>query len=269
MIDADKIIVPETIDAGDEVTIEVPVYNVGSKDQSDVVVKMYSKTLGISTIEQAVGDIDSGDDEKAYFTFTVPASAVAGKNHELVFEIYDEDDDIYELKDNDGDEYDASFSKIIKISGEAEETTSTNVVVDATLEGQAIAGNQIVVKAVIVNAGSTATFSLIADGYNSWADKATLSQSSVTLSKGQSTEVTITLDSNADIEGEKTFNLQVMSGSKVVLTQPISVEVESAKQETSFSFGNWNNSWYLWAIGAFNVLLVIAIIVIVVRMLKK
>jgi hypothetical protein len=273
MIDEDKIVVPEVINAGDTITIEVPVYNVGSKDQEDVTVQFYSKTLSIARMEGIVGDIDSGDEEKVLFTFKVPTTALEGKNYELVFEIYDEDDDIYELEDNDGDEYDAVFTKVISVTeGASSSSTSTNspkASVSAELFSDAKSGEEIIVTAEISNIGRTTnTFTLNALGYTAWADSVKLSQTSVLLNSGESKEITLTFQAKSSAEGANKFNLEVLSGDSLVTSQAVSVEIE----KSSFSFSNlfsFEGNWYLWAIGAFNVILVVAIIVVVVRLLKK
>ena len=64
---------------------------------------------------------------------------------------------------------------------------------------------------------------------------------------------------------ERRINIEVLSDGKLVLTQPVSVSIEKgfSLQDT---FGD---SWYLWLIGALNIILIAIIIVVAVRILRK
>ena len=272
MVDKDEIKLPEEISAGDTITLEVPVYNVGSNDQEDVSVKLSSKTLGISTLEESVGDLDVGDDKTISFTFQVPESAVEGKTYEVILEVYDEDGDIYELEDNDGDDYDASFPIYLKITDGASASNSaatSSVSVSAELVGEAKAGEKMAVKAIVQNTGAkSATFSLNALSYGSWADDVSISQSTVQLTSGESKEVTFTFDVKDTASEKNRFTLEVLSENELVLSQSVSVDIEGKTSIFSGLFSS-GSSWYLWAIGGFNVLLVIVIILVVVRIIRK
>jgi len=95
-----------------------------------------------------------------------------------------------------------------------------------------------------------------------WAEEASVAPNTVILQAGESKGVTVALKINSDAEGTNKFNIEVLSGSNFVLSQPVSVNVE----KSGFSLGS---DWYLWLIGAFNVLLIAAIIIVVIRILKK
>lgn len=268
MIETEKIVTPETVNAGDLVTIEVPVYNIGSKDQKDVSVKLSSSTLGISPLEQIVGTVSSGKSKTVSFTFNVPQNAMSGKTYQLVFDVLDSDGEIYTYEDNSGDDADATFSSYLKVVEGSSQTTTVKATVSAELASSAKAGEDVVVKSVISNPGkTTATLSLNALGYSVWADSVKLSETSVVLKAGESKEVTFTFKTKAAAEGTNKFSIEVLSGDDFVASQPVSVEIEKASSFSDlFQFGD---NWYLWAIGAFNVILVVVIIIVVIRLLKK
>jgi hypothetical protein len=57
-----------------------------------------------------------------------------------------------------------------------------------------------------------------------------------------------------------------MSGNELVASQPISVTITQSKFSFSDTFGK---NWYIWLIGALNLILIIVIISVAVRIAKK
>ena len=110
------------------------------------------------------------------------------------------------------------------------------------------------------------------DGYSEWADSAEMDLSTIALGAGASQEVLITLHVKKDVAGLQSLDLEVSSGDETVLTQPINVEVLE-----STGFFRWpstgsvisGDNWYLWGIGALNVLLVIIIIIVAIRVARS
>ena len=270
IVEKDKIVVPEMINAGDTVTIEAPIYNIGSKDQKDVSVQLSSSSLGITSLNQIVGSVNAGKSKKAYFTFQVPDNAVSGKNYELKFDVYDKDEQIYTYEDNSGDDVDSSFSVNFKIAQGSSQVINNTVkaTISAELASSAKAGQDVIVNSVITNIGkSTATFDLNALGYSAWADSVKLSDNSVSLKAGESKEVAITFKTKTSSVGTNKFSVEVISGDNLVASQPVSVEIEKAFSFTDlFQFGD---NWYLWAIGAFNIILVVVIVIVIIRLVRK
>ena len=103
-------------------------------------------------------------------------------------------------------------------------------------------------------------------GYSDLASSFSLDQNTLSLNKGESKNVLITLDVNRDAAGSKTFFLELVSDGKLT-RQPVTVSIsEGAAGITGFiTEGNW----YLWGIGLLNIVLIIIIIVVAVRIARK
>ncbi len=258
----DKITLPETASCGDEVQLTADVWNIGQEDQDEVSVTIYNKELGINK-EVVVGDINAFDNEKLEFTFNVPEE-LKEKNYILEFFVYDEDHDIYENENDDQ----SKDSGIIKIESCA--AKETKAVVSAELQSGGKAGEELVVKATVTNTGDDkATYSINAAAYTTWASSADLNKNTITLEKGASEDVLLTFNVNPDASGENTFDIELTSEGKLVTKQAVSVEIEAKK---GFSLGGnfiTKDNWYLWGIGALNIILVIIIIVVAVRVARK
>jgi len=259
----DNIKFPESAKCGETIEITADVWNIGSDQQDDVSVFVTNKEFGL--IEDIlVGDIDEFDNQHLSFTFTVPKN-VTEKTYAIEFEVYDEDNDIYE---NDFDDDPARFTLPLKISGNC--AVEPEVSVSATLESGAKAGEEMKIKITLGNLGSdTRTFMVDVENYGAWAE---LSESpgTITLNSGSSGETYVNLDVDKDASsGEKTFNILVYEGTELIKTQPISVNIESRNflGITGFSINEGNG--YLWGLGLLNVILVIVIIIVAVRVARR
>ena len=76
----------------------------------------------------------------------------------------------------------------------------------------------------------------------------------------------ITFEVKEDVEGEKTFYIEVLADNELIVNQPVAVPIID-KGWNLPSIGGSN--WHLWAIGALNVILVIFIIIIAVRIARR
>jgi len=267
----DDIDFPEIVSCGESFQVLAEVWNIGDDDQNDVLVYIENSELGINK-KVEVGDIDAFENEDLDTTLTIPADAKE-KTHNLVFQVYDEDNDQYQ---SDFDDDDSEFVFPLTVSGcsgsSTGETTTPGVLVSASLSSGGNAGEELVIKATVTNLGdSTATYTLNPAGYSEWASSASLSKSVLILTSGNSEEITITMDVKDDVSGEKTFNLEVISDNKLVKSQPISVTIKEKAGGFSFLTGNVisKDNWYLWGIGALNIILVVIIIVVVVRLARR
>jgi hypothetical protein len=254
--------VQEVVQCDTEVQITADVWNIGDRDQDEVYVIIYNKELGINE-KIEIGDVDAFEDEKLDALIKIPSDAEE-KTYSLKLTVYDEDDDIYE---NDYDEEESIFNVFFKVEGNC--GSEPNAVISASLESGGKAGQPLVIKATIVNTGDdSTTFSINAAGYTEWASSAELSQSTVLLNAGDSINVLMTFDVKKDVSGEKTFNIEILSENKLVLSQPVSVIIE--KSGFSFTGGVISgDNWYLWGIGAINFILIIVIIFVAIRVARK
>lgn len=271
IVDEEKFPTPIEAFCSEEVEVLVDIYNIGDKDfQDQVKVSLYNKALGIDLEEVLDGDLDEGEKRTALFTFVVPSDADE-KQYKLnlrTFYDYDEDDDNY---DEISDEI---FNAFLKVDGNC--IFKADLSVDTKVESGGKAGENLVVKITLTNTGDkTVNYVLNTAGYSTWADSADLSVTTISLTPGESEVVLVTFDVKNNAFGNQNFNLEVLSGDKLAMTQPVSVFIE--KSEGFFSkitgsvvggFKN-NDNWYLWIIGLVNVVLVLSIIFVAVRMLRK
>ncbi|MEK6897007.1 MAG: putative S-layer protein [Nanoarchaeota archaeon] len=259
----DNFDVPETVQCSETVTITADAWNIGDNDQDEVSVLVNNRELGLSE-EDLAGDIDAFDNQKVSLTFTVPSDAEE-KSYGLDFEVLDEDSDVYK---NDFDDDLSDFRIPLQVSGNCggeSGTEEASVVANIVSGGRA--GQELVVRATITNNANTQkTYALNVAGYSDLASSFSLDQNTLSLNKGESKNVLITLDVNRDAAGSKTFFLELVSDGKLT-RQPVTVSIsEGAAGITGFiTEGNW----YLWGIGLLNIVLIIIIIVVAVRIARK
>ncbi|HKZ34075.1 MAG TPA: putative S-layer protein [Candidatus Nanoarchaeia archaeon] len=259
----DNFNVPETVQCGETVTITADAWNIGDNDQDEVSVFVTNNELGVRE-DIAVGDIDAFDRQQVSLTFSVPSDAEE-KTHRLSFEVFDEDNDLYE---NDFDDDPAEFSVPLQVSGgcgaaagEGEVSVVANIV-SGGREGQ-----ELVVRATVTNTGdSQQTYSLNAAGFEDWASSFSLDTNSLTLGAGESGNVLVTLDVNDGAAGSRTFFLELVSEGQLA-RQPVTVSISGRGAGITGLITEGN--WYLWGIGLLNIILVVVIIVVAVRIARK
>ncbi|MDD5012685.1 MAG: putative S-layer protein [Candidatus Nanoarchaeia archaeon] len=255
--------ISETVACGSDVQITAKVWNIGDEDQDNVYVIIYNKVLGINK-KVEIGDIDSFEDSTLEVSLPIPANADE-KSYVLEFSVYDEDDEIYQSENDD----ESKFSKIITLE---DCSTTPKVSVVANLESESVvAGKEVTIKATITNTGTkTSTYILNIAGYADWASSLNVDKTSLTLDAEKSEEVLITLTINKDVSGEKELNIELVEGDDI-LTQPVKVTVEKSSLFPGITglFSGTGDNWYLWGIGALNVLLIFIIIIVAMKVAKK
>ena len=251
-----------SVQCSESVLVTADIWNIGDDELKDTYILVNNKDLGINNQRIEVGDVNDFDNAALDFTFTVP-SGIAEKSYNLLFSLYDDGDDIFEIADDESE-----FIVPISVSGNCGVTSPATV--SANLVSGGIAGQSLVVKTTITNTGSTtANYTANAAGYAQWADTAILSETTFSLNAGQSKDVTITLAVKKTVSGEQTFNIEVVSGNQIVTTQPVSVLIESTGFLSGLTGGAIGGNGAIWAIGLINVILVIAIIMVAVRFMRK
>ncbi len=258
------IVLSEEVSCGSEVQISADVWNIGDSDEDNVYVVIYNKELGINK-KVEIGDINSFDKEKLDTTITIPENAQE-KIYQLSIEVYDDNDDIFVNDDDDK----AIFKPLLTVSGSC--TTLSKATVSAVLESGGKAGSPLVIKATIANTGtSQATYTINAANFADWVDSASVDTPVLVLGAGQTKDVKFTLDVKKGVSGEKTFNIEISSGLDLLVQQPVAVTIEKAGFFAGIT-GNvigGDTSWYIWVIGALNVLLVVIIVVVALRIAKN
>jgi hypothetical protein len=242
-----------------EVTVTFETWNIGDSDEEDLYIEVYSDKLGIYE-KFEISSLDAYESSEAFeLTFTVPENLEKGK-YNLEFEVYDEDGDIYENKEDDK-------SSVIIIFENKNSCLVVKPYITANLDTEAKAGKDMTIKVSVRNDDvQSRTFSISAQGYESWAKLKEVSTESFIVESGRIQDLSLTLEIKDGIEGDKTFNLNVYSDGKLISTQPVAVTVE-AKEGIQDLLDGIN--WKVVGIVLVNLALLVAIIIVVRKILKK
>ena len=262
----DSLTYPTTaVQCTEEVLVTGDIWNIGDEKLQDTYILVNNKDLGLVNLKVEVGDVKDFDGANLDFTFKVP-TGIEEKSYNVEFALYDEDDDVFEVNDDE-----SKFIVSLSVAGNCGASSSSAATVSASLASGGQAGSNMVVKATIKNSGTkSANYTLNAAGYSVWASTATIDSPVFTLDAGQSKDVMITLAVKKEVSGEQVFNLEVLSGNELAVTQPVSVLVERAPGLlSSITGGAIGSNGTLWVIGFINVILVLAIIMVAVRFMRK
>ncbi len=253
---------PETASCGSPIQITANVWNIGDEDQEDVLVVIQSEELGI-TKKIVVGDIDAFEDEKIDVLLNIPQDAEE-KSYLFSLKVFDEYGEVFE---NDNDDK-AEFQVYLKVEGLC--SSEPKVTVSASLESEAKAGEDLIIKVTVTNSGvKTGTFDVSLSDYSDWATLESVVPGTLTLNAGDSEDVIVTLKINSDVSGNKNFNVLVTEGTKV-FSQPIAVMVEKQGGFGGITGGIISEgNWPIWVIGAVNVVLIFIIILVALKVAKK
>ena len=252
---------PESISCGSDAQIIADIWNIGDKDQEDIYIILYNQELGINERVE-VGDIDKFEDKKLDVFLKIP-SDVEEKTYFLEMRIYDEDDDIYE---NDFDDDSAVFSIFLNVVDCA---IQPDVLISASLESDAKAGEDLVIRVVLTNTATNAkTFSLDISGHENWAELLDYPET-VLVNGGDFQEIYIKFNVNKDVSGTNNFSIRVYLDSELLATQPFSVNIEPRGFLGITGFPILEGDTYLWGLGILNIILVVVIILVAIRIARK
>ena len=261
----DNIQIPEVVQCGADVQVTANVWNIGEDDQEDITIIAYNQELGINA-QFIIDDIDAFDSGSMDLTFAIPGNAEE-KTYSIKLTIYDEDHDVYE-NDYDGDR--SIFSVFLEVEGNCGAGSGTGVLISASLESEAKAGKDLTVKAIITNnEDELKTFTVSAAGFAQWASSFTVDRTNLILSAGESANVLFTFDVNKDASGSQSFTIELVSEDNQVTTQPVSVNIESARPLFGITGLVTTDNAYLWGIGLLNIILIVIIIIVAVRIARR
>ena len=256
----DNIQYPESVQCGEDVIITADIWNLGDKKLENNYILVNSQDLGITDERVDIGDFSDFDDTKLNFALKVPTD-VEEKTYYIKFTIYDEDDSVFEIADDE-----SAFKVLLSVEGSC--IIDPKLTISAELDSEVLVGEELVVIATVTNTDTKSrTFSVAAGDYESWAELVEISPASLTLAAGESKEVKFTFKADEDSAGEQEFNIVLTDSNEKIITQPASVLVEKSQFSLTGLVSEGNG--YLWAIGALNVVLVIAIIVAVVKIARR
>jgi len=262
----DNLVIPTTAKCGESVQITADIANLGIDDQSDAYIQLTNTQLGLDK-KISINDLNSLETESLDYTFTVPENSEEG-TYSIGLVIHNYKNNVYTTDFNNKE---SRFIVPLQVSGGC--TLVPLASVSAKLDSEAKPGQELTVKATIVNIGpKMSTFNLDLSDYSQWASLVSMDRNFVTLNAGESQDVVIKLKANSDATGENKFNINLKQGSKI-LSQPVLVTIKNG-----FSFPNITgffskvssgNNFYLWGIGALNVILVLVIIFVAARVVRK
>ena len=252
----------ETASCGTDLQITADVWNIGEDDQTDVYVFLSNQELGISK-KIMIGDIDAFDNEKIDTMIKIPQDAEE-KTYLLTAQVYDEYDEIFQNTNDDK----AESTIHLKVEGNC--INEPKAKVSASLESEATAGKELIVKVTLTNTGvKTSTFKISLSDYINWATLGSIVPEEISLDSGESKDVLITLNVNSDVSGSQNFEVITTEGTKV-LSQPVAVMIEKPVGLAGIT-GNLISeaNWPIWTIGAINIILVFIIILVALKVAKK
>ena len=254
----------DSVACGSTVEISGSVFNIGDRDLEDSYVEIYNKEFGL--LERVnFNEVRAFRSDDFSFSFSVPKDAQE-KTYQLGLSVYDEDNDIYENSEDD-----ESITNIyFKVEGNCAITPPT--LTAELITEEVVEGKEVIIQVYLRNEDlKTATFTLIAEGYNSWATLQEINPPTFTLESGESKEVLISLKLNKDSAGEKQFNLVATSNGQVVINKPVILAVEEGSSWDSIfgniNFKNWN--WQLIGMVVLNIILLVVIIIVARQVLRK
>lgn len=258
------------VKCGEKVQITADITNIGDTDyENQVKVTLYNQALKIDTEQILRGDLNQGDSESVDFEFDIPADAQE-KSYTLEFRTY------YDF--NSGDSYGITsndkFLQTITVKGDctkSADTTKATVQINAELDPEtpeAIAGKQVIVKAIIKNLATTdSVYSISVFGNSAWSSLVSIQPESLSLKAGESKQVSIVLNVDKEAEGDKEFTIKTSSGSSST-EQRVALTVTKSSLPLSSVSEHLKKNWFIYVIILVNLVLIIAIIFVIRRMVS-
>ena len=215
-------VTPNPADCGSPAEFAISVWNVGKTDEDDVHVKILNSDLKISTDtgKYAVDKSGSDADVSIIVDVTIPSSAKAAY-YPIDFVVW-----------YDGDKYSDKQTALLQVSCGAPTTDNETTVPAGTgtisLAQSAVSadiGQEVKFTAVLSNAESTdVNYKLAITGAADWAD-ASVEPADVTLAPGTSIPIYIYLTPKAGSYGEEEATLTITSGTTVVASKTVTVNL--------------------------------------------
>jgi len=251
-------VTPSQATCGDSVVISGDAVNLGSKTQDQIELNLTNPQLGINSVQEFKKNLNEGDKDSFSFAVNLPQN-IQNKVYNL--ELTSD----YDWKSSYGYVDTSSDSTLIPITViGCVQVPVVNSAISASPD-TASAGKAYSVTATVTNVGnSTATFNIDASNYNSWATLNDISDTSFSLSPGQSRDVTFNFNVNSDATGTKSFTIgSTVNGN----TDSKAVQVAI---QGSGSLGNWfQNNSLVWVIGLVNLILIVLIIVVAIKVARR
>jgi len=266
----DNVVMTDLVPCDEFLEGSFDLWNIGNNDEEDVFVVVTSPQLGIDK-KIEIGDVDILENKKVSFDMRIPADAEE-RTYELEIKVYDEDSDIFE---NENDDEARFITQTFRVEGNCvgEEPEPSAVTITAELDSEtpdAVAGEQVIIRATLTNTGDAAVaYTVSVFGNSAWSNLVSIAPTVLTLNPEESRIVDIVLTIDADVEeGEKELTIKATSGD-ASNEQKVSVQVMSSKEpEFDEVSEHLKNNWFIYVIIIINIILIIAIIAVIRRMLS-
>lgn len=248
----------ENVQCGSEVTITGNLWNIGTRDQEDLYIEIYSKELEIYE-KIDFSELDSFDDQSFSYKFIVP-KGLEEKYYKISLEVFDEDRKIFE----NSEDKKSMKEVIIPVKGSCI-IVKPNFV-SSELIGEAKAGKEMVFEITMSNPTTeSTTLYFSSEGHESWAKFLGTEPSLFVLEAGQQVKIKFKYEILSSAEGEKMFSVIAKDqNGEVVFDNSVLVNVkEKAKIDLD------NVDWKMVLIIGLNVLLLLAIILVLRKIFRR
>lgn len=255
----DKVEVPTIAKCEESFDFKVKLANAGKDDEDDVKLQIVNSELGIN--EEKLITIDSGDSRTITMPITIQKNTPE-KDYLFVVRAY------FQLS-NDEYKKDVSSSKTIKVQGNCLQIIE-NTVINAEVLSSAFAKEQFGIKLTVFNTGSVAaTYNIIAENYDSWAQLDRVEPTTITVEAGKSAASYIYLTPLETAAGTHTITLKALYGDKkaektVTVSVGEKVTATSAYQKISQRLSNLSG----FDLATVNIVLVVAIILVFIWVMR-
>ncbi|MEM3405750.1 MAG: putative S-layer protein [Candidatus Pacearchaeota archaeon] len=266
---------------GENIILNLPIYNIGNKDEEKVLVNLYNKELGINLYE-VIEELEKGESTYVTFNFEIPQNATEKiYNLEIItYYDYDEDNskcnkdtDIYCYDEDSKTDLEKKFYQSITVKGNCITTTKEkNVKIMASLmnEEEIKAGDEVEIKITFTNTGNkTTSYIIMASDYEDWANLISLEPQSFNLVPSESRDAVLKFKINKDTYGEQTFKIKVLFDG---ITEEKSISLEIEPQQSKFTIRLpkifEENKILLWII-IVNIILIILIIIVAIKVSRS
>jgi len=263
---------PENPQCSEMVQVSAEVFNIGDEDYEDQVkVTLINKDLGVNLEKIIRQDFDQGDSESVDFEFEIPADAEK-KAYVMEFRTYydyDSDDEVYNIVSDD------RFTETLTVEGNCGVVpAASSVKITAKLSSdtpEAIAGEQVIITATLQNTGDTTDlYAISVSGNSAWSSLSEINPESVIIPAGQSKEVDIVLDIDAEAEGDKQFTIKATKDGKTTEQSVLLSITEKTPSGITGSavLDHIKANGFIYVIVLINLILIIAIILVIRRMIS-
>jgi len=267
----DFVVSPGEVTCGERFAFNFGVFNIGDEDQEDrIKINVVNSELGIDESTEITKDLDQGDDENVNFELVIPQNAEDGIYQLRLSADYDYNRGSY----RESSDIDTLFPLRVLgcgVGGSGNMVDGNRVaVISATLDSDAVAGEELVVRVGVTNVGTKTTgFVIDPRGFSSWASLDSISQNVVELAPGESKDIILRFNVKEDVSGEESFVVGVQADGKTE-TREVAVNIQGSGSSTGGVGGlNLGDNTYLWIIGIVNVILIILIIIVAVRISRR